>query len=284
MTQIIAIALAMLLITSASAQSLKLPGKASDNKLALTLVKQFVAKSEDYDSIEFIYGDQGEPSTSKMLQDLQQGQLDLVWLGTSVQYERDYQAIYVPVYRGLLGMRIGLITNKNSNRFAGVSNLYQLQEFRACQGKTWADTNILKANNINVAASLKYPNLFDMLDGGRCDYFPRGVFEPFNELKSYAHFPFMIEPNLLIKYRMPYYLFVRKDNQTLAKKMTQIFTEMLLSGEFEQLFFADSEVSTALAQANLQQRQLIELVNPELTEQTKAIKAEFWFDPLQEAK
>ena len=49
-----------------------------------------------------------------------------------------------------------------------------------------------------------------MLEGGRYDYFPRGVHEPWSEITARPHLPLTVEKHILVKYPMPAYLFVNK--------------------------------------------------------------------------
>ncbi len=204
-----------------------------------------------------------------------------MWFGTTSQYEQDMQAVYFPLYRGLLGMRIPIVNANDAQQFASVQNFAQFKSYIPCQGKTWSDTFILEANGLKVAKSLKYPNLFPMLDAERCDYFPRGVFEPYREVANYTQYNFVVDSNILLRYRMPYYLFVRKGNTQLAARLEEILFEMYADGTFNELFFKDPEVSESLPIANLPERTVLDLANHDLSARSKAIPDNVWFDPLQ---
>jgi hypothetical protein len=273
--------LACFTVSHSQAETLKIPGGPQDQKLAIEVVKEVVSRSDRFDSYRHIYADTGEPASTKVLADLDQGALDLVWFGTTSQYEQEMEAVYFPLYRGLLGMRIAIINRKNANQFSGVNNFSQFKSFIPCQGKTWSDTQILESNGLKVAKSLKYPNLFPMLDADRCDYFPRGVFEPFSEVQNYSEYDFMVDEHVMLRYRMPYYLFVKKGNTQLANHLQEIIYEMFEDGTYEKIFFSDPEVSTSLPLANLEQRTILDLDNPDLSARSRAIDSEIWFDPLK---
>ncbi|MBM7036421.1 transporter substrate-binding domain-containing protein [Vibrio ulleungensis] len=266
---------------NAHAKTLNVPGGPADQKLAIEVIKEVVARSDRYDSYTHIYAETGEPASTKVLADLQQGDLDIVWFGTTSRYEQDMEAVYFPIYRGLLGMRIAIINRDDANQFAGINTFSQFKSFIPCQGKTWSDTFILEANGLKVAKSLKYPNLFPMLDAERCDYFPRGVFEPFSEVQNYTQYDFMVDEHVMLRYRMPYYLFVRKGNTDLANHLTSIIEDMFEDGTYNELFFADPEVSTSLPLANLAERTVLDLDNPDLSPRSRAIDSSIWFDPLK---
>ncbi|URQ89290.1 transporter substrate-binding domain-containing protein [Pseudoalteromonas sp. SCSIO 43101] len=151
----------------------------------------------------------------------------------------------------------------------------------AGQGKTWPDTKILKANQLPVVTTLKYPNLFPMLEGERFDYFPRGVNEPWDEIANHSELNLTVEPHLVIKYTAPLYFFVNKNNHTLHKQLNDALKEMIEDGTFNAMFLADSQVQMVLSKANLSSRRVIELDNPTLSSNTPNKNSPLWFNPFQ---
>lgn len=263
------------------AEPLKVAGKPDDDKLHLTLIKEVIKRSDRFDSLEFIYRQNGEPAASRIMADLESGALDVMWVATSAETEQRFTAIRFPIYRGLLGMRIGLIHQKDRQLLAHVRNKADLQQYTICSGKTWPDTFILDANGLKTAKSLKYPNIFEMmLAGNRCHFFSRGVMEPFAEAESYPQLPLAIDSHIMLRYRMPYMLFVKKGNTELQQHLFTIIDEIFADGTYEQMFFADREVNMVLSLAKLDQRTIIDLDNPYLTEEAKTIPQKYFFDPL----
>lgn len=222
-------------------------------------------------------------SNARILNDVKIGQLDVMWSMTSQSLEQNYQAIYIPLFRGLLGMRLAIVTQQNAELFKHVNNIADLKKFRAGQGKTWPDTTILKENGLNVVTTLKYPNLFPMLEGGRFDYFPRGVNEPWDEIVNHRDLNLTVDPYVLLKYTAPLYFFVAKENTQLAQKLTQSLNDMVKDGSFNSMFFSDSQVQMVLQKALLKQRIIIPLSNPNLSSMTPLSRSELWFDPLNES-
>ncbi|MGS0536154.1 hypothetical protein [Pseudoalteromonas sp. SaAl2] len=222
-------------------------------------------------------------SNARILNDVKIGQLDVMWSMTSQSLEQNYQAIYIPLFRGLLGMRLAIVTQQNAELFKHVNNIADLKKFRAGQGKTWPDTTILKENGLNVVTTLKYPNLFPMLEGGRFDYFPRGVNEPWDEIVNHRDLNLTVDPYVLLKYTAPLYFFVAKENTQLAQKLTQSLNDMVKDGSFNSMFFSDSQVQMVLQKALLKQRIIIPLSNPDLSSMTPLSRSELWFDPLNES-
>lgn len=261
-----------------ASEPIKLQSYSGDTSLPHKLLVETMKRAQlDY---TYPYANDKDVSNARILNDVKTGGLDVMWSMTSKELEENYQALYYPLFRGLLGMRLAIVKQQNVNIFNNVNNLRDLQQFTAGQGKTWPDTKILEHNGLTVAKTLKYPNLFFMLEGGRFDYFPRGINEPWDEIKQHKELNLVVEPNLLVKYRAPLYFFINKNNTALKTQMTQALESMIADGTFEQMFFADSQVKAALQQANVSQRVVVELKNPLLTNQTPTQRAELWFDPL----
>ncbi|EKO3601090.1 ABC transporter substrate-binding protein, partial [Vibrio metschnikovii] len=234
--QSIALVLLASLSSIASAAPLKVAGRPDDKKLHLTLVKEVVKRSERFDGIEYIYAKTGEPAATRVLSDLESGKLDIVWTATSTDLEKRFIPVRFPIFRGLLGMRIGLIHQKDSQLLSSVQSKADLMRFKICTGKTWPDTHILDANGLVTAKSLKYPNIFEMmLAGNRCHFFARGVMEPFAEVASHPELPLTVDSHIMLRYRMPYMLFVSKSNPDLAEHLLEIMTEIFDEGLYEAL-------------------------------------------------
>ncbi len=263
------------------AEPIKLQSYSGDTSLPHKLLKEALNKA----NLDYVhpYESDKDISNARILNDVKIGQLDVMWSMTSQSLEQDYQAVYIPLFRGLLGMRLAIVTQQNAELFKHVSSIADLKRFRAGQGKTWPDTTILKENGLNVVTTLKYPNLFPMLEGGRFDYFPRGVNEPWDEIVNHQELNLTVDPYVLLKYTAPLYFFVAKENAQLAQKLTQSLNQMIEDGSFNSMFFSDSQVQMVLQKANLKQRIIIPLSNPNLSSMTPLSRTELWFDPLNES-
>ena len=263
------------------AEPIKLQSYSGDTSLPHKLLKEALNKAK----LDYVhpYESDKDISNARILNDVKIGQLDVMWSMTSQSLEQDYQAVYIPLFRGLLGMRLAIVTQQNAELFKHVSSIADLKRFRAGQGKTWPDTTILKENGLNVVTTLKYPNLFPMLEGGRFDYFPRGVNEPWDEIVNHQELNLTVDPYVLLKYTAPLYFFVAKENAQLAQKLTQSLNKMIEDGSFNSMFFSDSQVQMVLQKANLKQRIIIPLSNPNLSSMTPLSRTELWFDPLNES-
>lgn len=264
-----------------SAQTLLVPGKPGEQKIMQNIFEELVIRSDRFDSIEHYYGNAGDPNTEKMIQDLNNGHTSITYVAASVENEANMNAIYFPIYRGLLGMRLGIVKQEYKDNLQHIEQPHQLKQLVACQGKAWPDTTILEANGIKVAKSLKYPNLFPMLEGERCDYFPRGVFEPFSEVIHQKEYNLAVDEHMMLRYKMPFYFYTAKSDPELAQHFQEIIYDMFEDGTYEALFFEDEEISSALKLAKLEGRIIFDLTNPAITENTRNIPERFWYNPLK---
>lgn len=221
------------------------------------------------------------PNTSeeRMVSMLIDNQLDVVWYATTNDLEERLQPIRICIYRGLLGYRVLMIKTGTQNKFEGIKTLEDLKRVSLGQGRFWADTNVLTANNLNVVKVLKYESLFYMLDGGRFDAFPRGAHEPWSEMQRYPKLALDVEQNLLLSYTNPFYFFVNKSNTKLAADIERGLRIAIEDGSFNEYFFNDPTVKDVMAKANLNNRTLIRLENPGLPPKTPVNDKSLWFDP-----
>lgn len=260
-------------------EPLVVQGRADDTRFSLTILKAAIKRGNKY-NLEYYNDIRGlEVSEMKLRTDLLSNKVDLIWTLTSAELEEKFAAIYIPIYRGMTGMRIALVRNDRTHIFDNVKSINDLNPFKAGQGKTWADTQILEHNQINVVKTLKYNNLFPMLEGGRFDYFPRGLPEPWAEIKRESQYNLVVEPNLLFKYVAPLYFFTHPENKMLNKHITDNLEAMIADGTFEKMFFSHNEIKETLVKANVENRLVIPLENPSLSKRTPLKRNELWFDP-----
>lgn len=221
----------------------------------------------------------GETRTQgRIINDVITGDTDIMWTATSAELEQELLPIRIPLYKGLLGHRIFIIHRDNQAKFDQVKTFQDLQRLTLGQGTVWADTKILEGNQLNVVKANKYHSLLYMVDGGRFDAFPRGVQEPWNEIDGNPDLELAVEKNLMLVYRMPFYLFVNKNNAQLAADLELGLNRAIANGSFDKLFFNDPTVQDVLSKANLKNRLVFNLTNPTLPPETPINRPELWLD------
>ena len=206
------------------------------------------------------------------------GMVTIGWSGTSVQKEKDYRAVRIPLRKGILGYRIALIARDRQAEIDKIRNLGDLRKASIGQGIGWGDVAIYEANGIKVHTA-GYENLFKMVAANRIDLFPRGISEIFPEFAArHDAIPNLaVEKNLLIYYPWPYYFFFNKSNKALAKRVETGLRKMMKDGSFDALFLKYNRAS--ILKANLKNRRIIRIKNPSLPKDTPLEDPSLWFDP-----
>jgi hypothetical protein len=202
--------------------------------------------------------------------------IDVGPIPSSAEREERLLPIRIPINKGMLGWRLGLIRKGDKGLIAGVSALDDLRHVRLAQGQEWPDTHILRANGINVITAPKYEGLFKMLVGKRFDYFPRSVMEIWDEQAINAA-TLEVEPHLALHYFYDAYFMVNRKNTKLAQGIRDGLEKAIADGSFDKLF--EQYYGERLRKARLETRTVIELRNPLLTPETPSNRPELWYDP-----
>jgi ABC-type amino acid transport substrate-binding protein len=206
------------------------------------------------------------------------GMVNVAWCGTSVQKEKAYRALRIPLRKGILGYRVALIAKNRQADIDKIRNLGDLKKASVGQGIGWGDVAIYEANGIKVHTA-GYESLFKMVAANRIDLFPRGINEVFPEyVARHDAIPNLaIEKNLLIYYPWPYYFFFNKSNKALAKRVETGIRKMMKDGSFDALFMKYNRAS--ILKAKLKNRRIIRIMNPSLPKDTPLDDVSLWFDP-----
>lgn len=201
------------------------------------------------------------------------GRLDLEWMSTNEARESQMIPIRIPIYQGILGLRLLLVTKEKHPDISKISSIRELRAYTGGHGKHWGDLPVYAANSLKVVTHVKYEKLFELLKIGRFDYFHRGVNEIWGELEAHQN-ELSIADNLMLFYPHPVYFFVSKHRPELAKQLELGLTRAIADGSFEQLFLATQ--SQYINQAKLENRSLIVLYNPTLPADTPCFQTNWW--------
>jgi len=283
LSSLIALIFASLCFMPAQAQSIRIlyeDGADSIGTYCMGAIQLALEHIDHNYTIEPVTGDR---SPARVIEDVRSGDLDLLWGSADRQIESTLLPVRIPLYKGLLGHRIFLIHEDNQAKFNNIRTLADIKRAGISfgQGATWADTLVLEHNGLDVVRVNKYPSLFYMVDGGRYDAFPRGLQEPWGEVESWSELDLAVEQQLMLVYRMPFYLFVSPENPQLAADLEEGFNRAIANGSFDEYFLNDPTVQDAIGKANIQNRIAIELDNPTLPPLTPVDRPELWLDPKQ---
>lgn len=224
-----------------------------------------------------------EPTAYKMgqtraLVELQNGRaIDVLWTMSSRQREAELLPVRIPLDMGLIGWRLLLIRRSDAARFEAIRTPAGLQQLTALQGHDWPDTDILRANGYRVETGSDYGGMFKMLSSSRADYFPRSVFEVWNEFDAFHWDDLMVAPGLALYYPSAFYFFVRKTNAALAAAIQSGLERMMADGSYARVF--NDYFGEVIRRSALPLRRIFELSNPLLPAATPLARRELWFQP-----
>ncbi len=240
--------------------------------LQLALSKSNSGKTYEYDEY------QQYTTEARLVSWLNDETLNVMWAGTQPKYEQELYPIRIPIFKGMLGHRIFIIREGDQARFDKVHTLEDLQKIPLGQGRFWGDTVVLKNANMNVVDPVKYTSLFHMLEGGRFDFFPRAIHEPWSEVEKYKSLNLTVEKNLLLVYPFAMYFFVSKENETLGREIQQGFRNAIDDGSYDEMLFNHPEIRQTLEKSNLKNRTVFRLPNPNMTPETPVDDKSLWLN------
>jgi len=212
---------------------------------------------------------------------LENGQLDIAWFGTSRAFEERLRAIPVPVFKGLLGWRIGIIRRDSQPLFDQVRSVDGLARFLHVQGASWSDVEILGAAGFNVVTG-PYEVLPAMIQLQRGDFFSRGVTEIYQEMAKFSPFypDIAVERSLVLTYPFAMFYFVGPDNIELHGLVHRGLVAAHADGSFDALFNAHPTIAPAIRRARLKDRVRLQIPNPLISDTVRSIPADYWYNPL----
>ena len=209
--------------------------------------------------------------------ELEAGRLiDVCALPTSAEREARLLPIRIPITKGALGWRIGLIRKGDQELFAHVNTLQDLKGVRLAQARDWPDTKIFQANGISVITAPASEGLFKMLEAKRFDYLPRDPLAIWEEQENNAD-ELAVEPHLALHYYQDSFFMVNRKNTRLAQVIHDGLERAIRDGSFDKLF--QQYFGEQIRKAHLETRTVIELQNPLLSpEESPTNRPDLWYD------
>jgi len=214
-----------------------------------------------------------EMSQTRAARELELGDVDFIWTGTSAEYEQRFRAIPIPVMRGLDGYRICIINPKRQAAFSAAKTLDDLKRLSIGQDPGWSDVKVLGAAGFKVVTAPS-ESLLEMTERERFDCFLRGVHEAPTEAARYP--ALAVEREIMIVYPFTSFFFVNKDDATLAADLEDGLKKAYADGSFMTYFKNHPAIRAIFADAQIEARRRFEIPNPLLTEATRGIPAEYW--------
>lgn len=201
------------------------------------------------------------------------GRIDLQFISTTDARESEMIPIKIPVYRGLLGLRLLLVKDELEKVEKEIVDFNSLKGATAVHGLHWSDLSVFKENNLKVKAEVSYEQMFVLLKKGRVDYFHRGLAEVWGEYDQHSS-ELKINEHVMLFYPHPVYFFVTKKRPDLAKELEKGLKRALSDGSYKKLFL--DEFGLLINNAKLSTRKLIVLKNPTLPVGSPKIDTSWW--------
>lgn len=218
---------------------------------------------------------------ARAAQMLADGEIDVLVRSTSLELERRFLPIRIPLDKGLLGYRVFLLHRRLQPQLANVRSFDELRRFSIGQGAGWNDLPALRAAGLRVVEGADYEGLFKMLLAGRFDLFSRSVVEVQDEYatRREAMPELAIDNALLLYYPLARYFFVARNESgtALARRIEAGLRRMQMDGSFDRLFNAYAR--PIASELGLRSRRLFRIANPALPPATPLGDKSLWYDP-----
>ncbi|WP_189404426.1 hypothetical protein [Alteromonas halophila] len=199
---------------------------------------------------------------------LKRNQADVMWSMTSDEREAQLIPVRLPLLKGLAGYRLLIIRKDRQTDFPASLALPGLKQKTAIQGNDWPDLIILKRQGFSVEGidwSEWYGAMFNMVERGVVDSFPRNIIEVSRDLARYESQVLTLERYHIIRYPTYEYLFVRPSAPQLARRIAVGLSRMIKSGEMEALFMRHENHRQAMTILNDDARTIHDIANPTLS-------------------
>ncbi|MCV0424689.1 MAG: hypothetical protein K5905_04400 [Roseibium sp.] len=219
-------------------------------------------------------------SRDRLLQELIKGDnIHVIAEAPKPGWEDKLLPIHIPLRKGIQGYRLFLINKQDQEALATVDTLEELQTYPTGSGAQWSTRHVMERAGFQVVTSADYDDLFKMLKLRRFITFGRGVNEAFKELESFAHQNehLAVEESLCVFVLLPTYFFVSPTRPELARQIETGLKRMIADGSFDQHFRLFHQAD--IARANLANRKIFVISNPNLSRHTPFNNPSYWLNP-----
>ncbi|MFC4701310.1 hypothetical protein ACFO4O_14160 [Glaciecola siphonariae] len=190
----------------------------------------------------------------------------------AINTDREARAtpLFVPIDRGLLGIRLCLVHAKTPP----FSNIQSVDDLRKQNiifgfGSHWPDKTVFVREGLQTVSSPVYESLFNMLIGNRFDCFARSLPEIGLEIDQRRHLPLKVESHLALIYPSAEFMFVNNSNIDLQERLKYGLARAIENGSFFRIF--DQHHQKTIEKHQLESRRNIYLENTDISE--KALNA-----------
>ncbi len=216
-------------------------------------------------------GAQQDWSQSQSYKQLEQGKLDLISSMTSFTREQSGLPIRYCLYKGLLGVRIGMGASATVTALDAIKTREELNNVKLGQVFDWPDYTIQTEAGLQVLRLTSVASSIERLKIGTFQLLPLGIVEVAPIAKQYD---LKTVSTWAIAYPTAYYFFVSKKRPELAERLEYGFEQAIKDRSFDQLF--NKRIGPQVDAADLGNRKLFQIRNPLLPKATPLARKELW--------
>ncbi len=186
--------------------------------------------------------------------------------------EGDMIVISKPMTKNLLGYRIPIIREEDSDTFENISSKEDVQQLNHGIPLTWSDAVIFRENGYQVVEDGDFDDIFDRLVNGQFDYSAYGANEVLSVYENRASLRdgLTIDQDILLFYPFPLVFYVNPNLTDLADRIENGMQHIIDSGELDSIF--NSYYGDIVERLNLDGRTLFVLNNPLIPEEFRDLK------------
>ncbi|MFH1804553.1 MAG: hypothetical protein ABID63_06660 [Pseudomonadota bacterium] len=246
------------------------------------LLRLVIARTEEKYGAAIVVQSDFSFSRDRTKLEIEKGQyLHVIAEAPKPGWEEDLLPIRIPIRKGIQGYRLFLIHKDNADALKQVRTLEELKTFSTGSGAQWSTQAVMEQAGFDVVVGASYEGLFQMLEIGRFVTFGRGVNEIFDEYDAQKDmFPDLrIEETLALYIPLPTYFFVTPTRPELAHRIEEGLLAMITDGSFDTFFLQYHQ--QMIDKAQLSQRRIFRLPNPNLSNETPLMNSQFWYFPSQ---
>ncbi|GBL03197.1 transporter substrate-binding domain-containing protein [Glaciecola sp. KUL10] len=205
--------------------------------------------------------------------------IDVAWFPASKELSEKLRHISVPIRKGMLGWRLLLTHKDKSINISQAETLVGIQGLTLGYGADWIDLPAMQKYFPKVVMSSNADNLYQMLAFKRFDIFPRAIHEASAELMFYkSEFPQLrVAPKIALYYPQADLFYVNRSNKALYNRLTKGLFILIEDGTYDRLF--NRYHKRYILEANLMDRNVIKLENPNMPTDVLFDDTRLWFDP-----
>lgn len=186
----------------------------------------------------------------------------IVELSYQDSLEGSNQLIYIPipVDLGIVGYRVCFVGSESKNTIENIKNISELKNYSIAQGASWADSEILKYNGLNVTEVNNYLSIFNMIANNRVPLFCRGANELKFEYESNRALGLQYNESFSLFYSLPRFYHLNKNNIAAKDRIEMGINLAYADGSMKKLW--DKHFLKSVEFLNMKSRIIFKLENP----------------------